>query len=284
MVFTSQEGSTPFIQTWPIWLMVSSACLAPWIFNPRSFQGQELILNLYEFEEWLDPYATDGWEQWHANALRPQRTCSGRRKVAIYLGSKLVPKLLLFTAATAALRIDPTTDGTRFNYAIFRTIITSVSGVAFIVIGLIYQQLTHPRLLTEIFGPLRFGGYTYLFLISQTCFLWGLRVATIYGHIATMWALFGDHMNGSRQPDLTDGRQPYNVNSGALVVAAISIHVLVVQLLSFIPDQPRGFFFCSRPVLCASHRPRRPLLSRTPWSACVSHAVEREPPPKVRAS
>jgi hypothetical protein len=249
IVFTTQTGSMPFIQTWPIWLMAFAQCLSPWIFNPRSFQGRELILNLYEFEEWLDPFATNGWQQWHANALKPMRMCTGGRKVVIFLSSKLVPKLLLFTAATAALRIDPVTDGSKYNYAIFRTAITLFSGLTFICVGLIYNQLSNSRLLHEIFGRLRTAGYINLYMIAQNGYLWGLRTGTIFGHIAIVWSVLGNYMNNSREPAPLTGEIPYEANSGAIVVAALAIQVLVIQLLSFIPDEPKGFLFCSKPVL-----------------------------------
>ena len=51
--------------------------------------------------------------------------------------------------------------------------------------------------------------------------------------------LFSDYMSTLRTADPVAMYVPYVHNSLALSVAAVSVHITVIQLLSFIPERPR---------------------------------------------
>ena len=127
-----------------------------------------------------------GWARWHAESLLPQRRALTSRKLLLVLGQKTVPRLCVFAAATAALHIEPTGDGTQLSYAFFRTWITGLSACLWFIITLIYAQLAYPRFLREFFANWR---------VSQALYLWALRAATVCVYVYMVWHVFGSYMS-----------------------------------------------------------------------------------------
>ena len=73
--------------------------------------------------------------------MRVQRRQGCGRKLAIILGQKLIPRLCVFTGATAALHIEPIGDGRVLNFAIFRTWITLLCTLLYLIVSLVYGTL-----------------------------------------------------------------------------------------------------------------------------------------------
>ena len=245
LVFTESGQTLALIKTWPVWLVVLSMVLSPWFFNPRAFQGISVYNNLEEFLAWLDPGSElsrrgKGWARWHADTMRVQRRAPLSRKAVIILSQKLFPQLCLFTTATAALYINPIGDGSRLNFAIFRSWLTMMSAVIYLLVGLVYLQLAYPRFLSEIFRNWR---------VLQAAYLWGLRIGALYGFLHLVWLLFGDYMSSLKELDPVQQIVPYERNSRAIIVSSVSVHIGLIQVLGFISENPRRCGLLPRPLL-----------------------------------
>ena len=240
-LFTSQGGMLALVQTWPVWMLIVSFTISPWLFNPRAFQGLSVFRSLLEFLSWIDPFCDEtarggGWKKWHTEAMRKQRSVLGGRKFFLVLGQKLTPRLCLFTAATAALHIDPIGDGVVLNFAIFRTWIMLASSLTFLFFTLVYIQLAHPAFLQRLFAKNR---------VVHALYLWGLRVLIVYLFLEVVWLLFAQYMSSLMTVDPVYLYVPYYRNSCAVLVAVTSVHIGIVQVCAFISEKPR---YC-RPLL-----------------------------------
>ena len=138
-----------------VWLVVLSILISPWFFNPRAFQGLALLRNMHEFFAWLD---TDEIRRAHRQTLRtcthaarrwPRRlhACSAARAARAQGATGGRPEACpasRCSAATAALHIEPIGNGRYLNLAIFRTWITLLAAVLYLLLTLIYWQLATP--------------------------------------------------------------------------------------------------------------------------------------------
>ena len=184
--------------------------------------------------------------------MRAQRRLSCGRKLTIVLGQKFIPRLCVFTGATAALHIEAIGDGHVLNFAIFRTWITLLCTLLYLIVSLVYVTLaretlrsaalyvalllTYPRLLPlpdprflrELFREWR---------VTQALYLWTLRALAIYAYLYTVWLFFADFMSSLKTEDPVHRYVPYTRNSLAVIVASASVHIGLVQALSYLPER-----------------------------------------------
>ena len=76
--------------------------------------------------------------------MRSQRKAAFGDKLSHFLLHKLLPKLCIFTAATAALHIDYIGDGRLLNFAVFRTWIMLCCFLVYLVFTVCYAQVRWP--------------------------------------------------------------------------------------------------------------------------------------------
>ena len=86
--------------------------------------------------------------------------------------------------------------------------------------------------------PAPFTKGTVVVSVVHAAYLWGLRVLIIYLFVQCVWILFDSYMSPLRSVDATTLYSPYWHNSRAVVVAAVSLHIGLVQALGFISERP----------------------------------------------
>ena len=75
--------------TWGIWMIIVSLLLAPWLFNPQSFNWGMLQTNFLEFLNWIDcePGLSQGmgsWHKWNIHSRSEERKANGLKRAARY--------------------------------------------------------------------------------------------------------------------------------------------------------------------------------------------------------
>ena len=230
--FTSQGGTQGLANTWPVMLVTLSMWFSPWIFNPHSFQASTMMVYLEEFLTWLDDRddsTPSGWQQWHSLHFRSQRNILRSRKVLLFVGQKFFPKLVVFTACTAGMRIDPLGDAdTKLNYAMFRSWISLSCAIVYLILGMGYLKLAHLNFLRQIFGRNHLLHLGYLL---------GLRVLMLWIYVKVVWIFFDEYLNTSTDEDWRPSFGiPYHRNTWIVLTVGSNMHILLVQFLSSFPD------------------------------------------------
>ena len=149
-----------FVMTsYHVWFAVFCLTLSPWLFHPQSFKEGMVWQGFVEWMCWIDfaiereggqarstgvanTQGLGSWSTWHAERLSSLRKMDYRTKID-YVMYRLVPvPLMLLAASCAALHVDDVQARPTL-----RSIIILTSGIAGVLLSVIYYWATSPSFL-----------------------------------------------------------------------------------------------------------------------------------------
>ena len=229
--------------TWHVWFAILCLCLSPWFFHPQSFKEGEVYQGFVEWACWIDfgieRYANDrstgvpglqdvgSWSTWNYERLKALRGMPANAKFDYIVYRILpVPVVLLF-GACAAVEVDDI-----ISKPTLRGIVILTSGVAGILLSVIYYMATSPSFL----WPRRLLNIA-MRMMPQLTVVERHLVVLLYGVLAKIGVLIFHHLLCAHlfmdSIDSTTGK-----NRAMYFCAAFFLVTILVCTTSIIGDNP----------------------------------------------